>query len=68
VSCARSVSQKNSKSTSRPELKPVDVADVFGNSQIKRTAPRKDEKEMVRNTVVLSKAYKHVTTQSRSRF
>lgn len=48
VSCVRGVTQKNSKSTSKPELKPVDVGDVFGNSQIKRTTSRKDEIEKVK--------------------
>ncbi|PNF30645.1 Replication factor C subunit 1 [Cryptotermes secundus] len=51
VSCVRGVTQKNSKSISKPELKPIDVADVFGNSQIKRTASKKDEVKKVMKNV-----------------
>jgi hypothetical protein len=42
---------------SKPELKPVDVADVYGNSQIKRTASRKDEVKKVRKMVIVKYIY-----------
>jgi hypothetical protein len=39
ASCARDGKQKTGQDI--PTLKPVDVADVFGNSRIKRTVSRK---------------------------
>jgi hypothetical protein len=39
ASCARDRKQKTRKDVST--LKPVEVADVFGNSQIKRTVSKK---------------------------
>jgi hypothetical protein len=39
ASCARDVKQKTDKDTST--LKPVEAADVFGNSHIKRTVLKK---------------------------
>jgi hypothetical protein len=39
ASCARDGKQKTGQV--KPTLKPVEVADVFGNSRIKRTVPKK---------------------------
>jgi hypothetical protein len=39
ASCARDGKQKTGQGI--PTLKPVDVADVFGNSRIKRTVSKK---------------------------
>ncbi|XP_021919425.1 replication factor C subunit 1 isoform X2 [Zootermopsis nevadensis] len=40
-SCARNGKEKNDKYSCKSELKPVDVGDVFGYSQVKRTLSRK---------------------------